>query len=157
MKLIPLNKGQFAQVDDQDFEHLKTFKWYFLKGSRNKTGYAYTRTPDRKTVYMHRLITGEKEKQVDHRDHDGLNNQRFNLRVASDSQNKANKAAPAGSSRFKGVVWNKGRSKWQAQIKVNKKRRYLGLFVSEEEAAKAYQSAASEMFGEFACFQKAFN
>jgi hypothetical protein len=72
------------------------------------------------------------------------------LRLANDSQNCMNKQKFRGSSKYKGVSWNKRLSKWEAQIQLNKKKTYLGMFSSEEAAANAYDSKALELFGEFA-------
>jgi hypothetical protein len=97
---------------------------------------------------MHTLITGWVK--VDHKDRNGLNNQKINLRETDSTHNQANQRAVRGTdSRFKGVCWS-GYS-WRADIRVNRKRTYLGSFASEEAAARAYDTAAVEKFGEFAC------
>lgn len=86
-----------------------------------------------------------------HRDCDGLNNQRYNLRLATHLQNCHNKAiGPRNTSGYKGVVWDKGCQKWRAQLHSNGKNYYLGLFVCKEAAARAYDAKAIELFGEFA-------
>ncbi len=100
---------------------------------------------------MHRLIMGCREK-VDHRDNDGLNNQRYNLRKSTDQQNCANRQKTRGSSQFKGVV--RDRNAWQAYIKVNGVKKNLGRFKDEFDAAQAYNFAALEAFGEFARMNK---
>ena len=89
---------------------------------------------------------------IDHIDWNGLNNQSSNLRLCSTSQNGANKRKNEGkySSQFKGVTWFKLANKWKADIQCNKKVFTLVLFISEEEAARAYDKRAQELFGEFA-------
>lgn len=107
------------------------------------------------TQSMHRLLIPDVP-EVDHKDGDGLNNQRSNLRAATSAQNQANKRSilsvggrPA-SSRFKGLCWFARHQKWQVNIRVDKKRRFLGYFADEIEAALAYDAAAREAWGEFA-------
>ncbi len=98
---------------------------------------------------MHKLITGLPA--TDHRNGDGLDNQRSNLRPANAAQNNHNQRPQVGhSSRFKGVTWHKKVRKWQAAIKVCGKTHYLGCYVSEEEAAAAYAAAALAFQGEYA-------
>ena len=102
-------------------------------------------------LWMHRLIAdAPTDAVVDHKDGDGPNNQRYNLRICTQQQNARNRRKIGGTSRFKGVSQNKGRKNWRAQIRDNNRTIYLGSYSSEEEAAKAYDSAAKERFGEYA-------
>lgn len=107
---------------------------------------------DRKPYMLHRFILGVTDPKVlvDHRDRNPLNNRRSNLRFASASQNAANRRKNTHSSRFLGVTWDKTRRKWRAQILDNGKYRNLGRFTDEKLAARAYDDAAREVFGEFA-------
>jgi hypothetical protein len=104
------------------------------------------------TQKMHRLILGiaDPKLDVDHRDGDGLNNCRSNLRVATRQQNGSNQRKRANSNTYKGVCFDKSRNRWLAGIKVNYKRINLGRFESEIEAAQMYDVAAKELHGEFA-------
>jgi hypothetical protein len=102
-------------------------------------------------IYLHRFIMGAGEDQiVDHKDNDGLNCQRYNLRVTTVDKNNKNRRSFIGSSRYKGVSWNKRLSKWIARIANNGKDIYLGAFEDETEAAIAYDRAATERHGEYA-------
>ena len=154
MKEIPLTQGKVALVDDDDFEWLSQFKWYAVKFGR--TFYAVRQAPrvngKQRTIWMHREVLGLKpgDPRVDHRDGDGLNNQRMNLREATHRQNMMNSRGRSGSSRFKGVDWDKRAKKWRARISVNGKKKHLGYFIDEEEAARAYDEKAKKIFGEFA-------
>jgi hypothetical protein len=160
MKLIPLTQGLFAKVDDADFEWLNEMKWRAMgKKSNHNCYYAITGdcNPKRgqKTILMHRLIMKATDGvEVDHRDNNGLNNQRYNLRVSTHAENLRNQKIQANnkSSKFKGVSFfgaNKS-NPWTAQIHFHKKKIHLGYFKFESDAAKAYDEKAKELFGEFA-------
>ena len=157
MRTIPLGgkraAGRVALIDDEDFELITQYRWHLFETARHgRPSGPYARW---RHVFMHTLITGWP--QVDHADHDGLNNQRSNLRPATVRQNKANQRqrSDARSSQFKGVHWRKrqpGRkySYWVARIMVKGQSRTLGYFHTEEEAARAYDAAALAAWGEFA-------
>ena len=157
MKEIVLSKGKdVALVDDEDYEWLSQFKWYLLtSGVHTKLKYAFTKSKnDYKAgaVAMHRLIMNAAKGQiVDHKDRDGLNNQRSNLRFASATQNQHNRpGSPLSSSKYKGVYWSDENNGWVASISVDYKNLVLGTFNVEEEAALAYDRKAREVQGEFA-------
>jgi len=155
MKQIPLTQGQFALVDDEDFEELKKHKWYaykskytFYAGRKLRLG-----VNKRQIIVMHRQILGleDPKMQGDHIDWNGLNNQRHNLRIATNSQNVRNvRPNKNTSSKYKGVNWEKRDNVWRAQIQCDKRKIYIGSYKDEIEAAKAYDKKAKELFGEFA-------
>ncbi len=101
---------------------------------------------------MHRLVADTPLNLVcDHINHDGLDNRRGNLRLCTRLQNSRNRLPRrGGSSKYKGVTWNKRRKKFMAEIRVNQKYQYLSYFENEIDAAKAYDKKAKEFFGEFA-------
>lgn len=141
-----------ARVDDEDYPLVASRSWCLSSSPTSTVLYAVTgrRVAGKsRNIKMHHLITGAVG--IDHIDGNGLNNQRANLRVATKSQNGANRGAVAGtSSQYKGVVWYKRDSCWQAAIRFENRNRHLGYFADELAAALAYDAAARSLFGEFA-------
>jgi NTP pyrophosphatase (non-canonical NTP hydrolase) len=142
---------QVVLIDADDRELVGEHSWHLLKvpGVHRTRYYAAATTwVDGKpgSILMHNLIMGAKG--IDHIDGNGLNNTRTNLRVATASQNQGNsqKTARKTSSKYKGVAWYKNYGKWRVALA----RQFLGYFTSEEDAAKAYDAAAREKWGEFA-------
>jgi AP2 domain/HNH endonuclease len=149
---LQLSNGSVALIDAIDYESVSQYTWYATKTRATGKLYAATHYSVNRVIYMHRFITGASEHEdVDHVNHDGLDNTRANLRKCTRTQNNANarKLAPA-SSQFKGVTWDAARSKWKAQIALNHLKINVGRFDSELEAATAYDAAAKRYFGEFA-------
>jgi len=153
MKLIPLTQGQFAIVDDEDYEYLSQWKWYAHKNPRGYYAVRASRTPPgRKRVHLHREILNPPDgMDCDHINGDGLDNRRCNLRVCTRAENARNQQPQDGySSRFKGVTRIKQTGKWRVRVKVDGRSTHLGYFTDEIEAARAYDRAARELHGEFA-------
>jgi hypothetical protein len=153
MKKIPLSQGKFALVDDADFEALNQYKWCTNK--IKNTFYALRNTRQagvKKTIMMHReIMQTPKGMDTDHRDGDGLNNQRSNLRICTHSENLRNvKKDKDNTSGFKGVSWHSGAKKWKASIMTDGKETYLGIFTLKVDAYKAYCEACVKYHGEFA-------
>jgi hypothetical protein len=153
---IPLRGGLIALVDEVDAELVAGYRWRAVKIKHCFYARTQLREPGWPCVYMHRLLLAvPRGVCVDHINHDGLDNQRANLRVCSKAQNLANarkRISPRGThSDFKGIIFIGRLQKWRAQISFQKVRRYLGHYSSEVEAARAYDRAARETFGDFAC------
>jgi hypothetical protein len=143
MKLIPLTQGKFAQVDDEDYDFLMQWKWHVQK-SRN-TFYAVRGGG----ILMHRVImSADNFKLIDHKDRDGLNCQKTNLRHCTLSQNQANRFSH-GSSKYLGVLI-RNEKYYISQITKNGKGIYIGCFKNEIDAAISYDKKAKEVHGEFA-------
>jgi hypothetical protein len=144
VKEIPLVNGRgVAIVDDEDFDLLSQHRWYLKKGKR--TSYALTYIAGR-GKYMHRLLRPEVH-IVDHKDGNGLNNQKENFRACTSGQNQTN-SAPRFGRRFKGVYRERGQ--FYAAIRRDGRLRRLGSYATEEEAARRYDQAALIAWGEFA-------
>jgi hypothetical protein len=146
VKRIPLGDGQYAYVDAADYEWLSKYNW------RLQNGYAARRDKTR-TTYMHNEIMKPPQgMMVDHANHNKLDNTRANLRNCTRQENTQNNRKHMGSSsRFKGVGYNTQRGKWFSKIYFEGQRVWLGYFEDEAEAGQAYDRAAVERFGEFAC------
>jgi hypothetical protein len=148
MKQIMLTKGYFALVDDSDYEVLVKHNWHVA--IRKNKAYAVRGIFDsgkRDVIYMHREIMSPPEgMELDHRNGNGLDNQRGNLRVCTRIQNTQNiRLNSNNKSGYKGVYYNDAcRRKWIAAINHNKKAYYLGCFATPEEAALAYNQKALE-------------
>jgi len=153
MKLIPLTQGKFAQVDDWWFYELTQFKWYAHKSADSATFYArrnITISPNKQiTIFMHNIIMATPDGlEVDHIDHNGLNCLEENMRNCTHLQNMMNHIS-VGKSPYLGVSYHKG-TLIRATIKLSGKCKHLGYFKTEEDAARAYDKKAKELFGEFA-------
>ncbi len=145
MKKIPLTQGQFALVDDADYEWLNQWRWYC-----DNKGYA-VRHVGKKAILMHRQIMNVLSKlEIDHKNRNRLDCQRNNLRICTRDDNRLNQTK-RGNQKYKGVRKVSKSKKYEARIQFNGKRISLGLFNNESEAAKAYDSKALELHGQFAC------
>jgi len=150
--IIPLRLGRRAIIQLNDYEQIK--KYFWVDRMIGKTIYAMASASINGTtisLYMHRVIlcppNGE---SIDHKNHNGLDNRRCNLRLCTRAQNAANRGLPKNNtSGFKGVYWN-GR-KFIAQCYMNSKVKYLGSFDNAKEAAISHNKAVMKIYGEFAC------
>lgn len=156
MRIIPLTQGKVALVDDADYDWLNKHKWCAHQDSHTFYAVREIRMAKNKqaTERMHRLILGLQpgdKRLTDHKDGNGLNNQRANLRICTTMQNQqSQRNLRVSTSKYKGVFWRRDTHRWRSQIRLNKKKIYLGCFDSEVDAAKAYDVAATEHYGEFA-------
>ena len=156
---IKLTRGYYAVVDDVDFELVNRFTWWAHVYSR---GYTYARhtcnlgklsgRQVNGTISMHRLLMRPLiGMEVDHIDHDGLNNRRANLRLCTRSQNAMNRVSRRNSlSKYKGVTRFTPKGKWIAYITVHGQQINLGGFKDEREAAIEYNKAAIQYHKEYA-------
>lgn len=155
VRFVPLTRGLFARVDAVDFADVSRWNWCATKSKRggyyamrNRSPEEIATTRKRAPILMHRYLMGDPSGSVDHRNRDGSDNRRRNLRNATSSQNGANSMARKGSSKFKGVFLSKGN--WNASLRKNYKTFHLGRFDTEEAAARAHDEAARRLHGEFA-------
>ena len=154
--MIPLTKGLLAIVDAVDADDMLRFRW--ISRQYRKTFYAARSVSlaggGRVMITMHRQILGfPAGLEVDHINMNGLDNRRANLRAASRAENSRNSGKPARllpTSSYKGVMFDRARSRWRASITLNGKNMFLGNFDREDEAAKHYDMASRSLFGRFA-------
>ena len=141
---LPLTQGKVSVIDFADLEKVGRVKW-----CAHRDGHVFyaVRKCGGRMKSLHREIL-KVSGRVDHKDGDGLNNTSANLRTCTAKQNRMNQHSVIGRSSFKGVHLHRG--KWTARIQIDGKRKHLGYFPSEQEAAVAYDIAAKHRFGEFA-------
>jgi len=156
MKQIPLTQGKFALVDDCDFERVNQFKWYAIRMNKGKELF-YARRHitvygKDKMQYLHRFLLGitNSKIKVDHKDGNGLNNIRSNIRLATQSQNLQNRGSQNNSeSKYKGVCFDNFTKSYRMQITINGKT-IRSRHKNEIDAAKEYDRMAKILHGEFA-------
>lgn len=138
--LIKLTQGQFAIVDEQDFCNIVKYKWWVFKSKSPNSHRCYAQGwVDGKQIFMHNLIMGTKE--IDHRNHNGLDNRRNNLRKVTRSQNAFNQEKINGTGIFVGITWYPPYQKWRAKAA----NRTIGYFDDEIQALKARQSYLTKL------------
>jgi hypothetical protein len=143
-------------IDDEDYDYVSKFNWHIyrctFRGKKARTFYAVA-CINGVTIRMHRLLLGLNDPKilVDHKDHDGLNNQRDNLRIASAQQNQFNmRPFKSNKTGFKGVSYNKKDKRYAVFLKVGRKNTFFGNFKTPIEAASKWNELARQHHGEFA-------
>lgn len=154
MKRIQLSQGLHATVDDEDFDWLSKYKWFVVicggNGGCQRYKYAMRRN-GKKHILMHReILKPGTNELVDHKDGNGLNNQRANLRKCDRSQNAANTRSKKNAAKYPGCSYSKARKKWRAHVRVRGVRKCVGEFDDPDQAVAAYRNARAIEFGEFA-------
>lgn len=146
---IPLGRGYTAIIDTDDVDLVRGIRWTAVKSDHRV--YAYSNTSAYKGMLHRLIVNAPKGVDVDHWDGEGLNDRRSNLRIATRSENMVNvPLRSSNTSGYVGVSWHRGAAKWRSAIKKNGRQIHLGFFASAEEAARAYDVKARELFREFA-------
>lgn len=150
MKKIKLTQNKYALVDDEDFDRLNQYRWqaelnghvWYAKRRDNKNN---------KNIKMHRVIMKTPDGvKTDHMDRNGLNNQKSNLRICTDSENAWNRKKRIDNiSGFKGVSYHRKTNKWQARIMINGTDFYLGLFTTKLKAYEKYCKVSVKYHGKY--------
>lgn len=146
---IELTQGKKAIVDDE-FAHLRNWKWRFSGGYAARSFTASFK--NRKGMFLHHCIIGKPLNgfQVDHINGNVLDNRKDNLRIVSareNMQNSKSRREGGNSSKLIGVTWWKPTKQWRAQIYIDRRKRHLGLFITEEDAHRAYLFALGKNKG----------
>lgn len=151
-RTIPLAGGREAIVDVADYDALSLRRWIGIKKQNIMYACGLSRINGKKIIVeMHNVIMNSDKMRVDHKNGNGLDNRRCNLRIATKAQNDWNRGRQKNNkSGFKGVYWRKDRLKWSVEIKANRERLCLGVFTDVIEAARAYDQAALKYHGDFA-------
>jgi len=157
VKEIVVNSPKYGQkiilIDSEDYELVSKYKWTIWSHGKSGTLYATTNF-NGETHLLHRFILGLKKHSKfigDHKDGNGLNNCRSNLRICTQKDNSKNqKVSKLSVTGFRGVHWYKAYSCYMVQITVNYQKIFIGYFKDKIEAAKAYNEVASKHHGEFA-------
>lgn len=148
MKEIKLTKGRVALVDDEDYESVVSEGSWCLTGDGK---YAYRRINGKPKTLHRFLMSPGQGIYVDHRNGDGLDCRRSNLRLATPGQNNENRGIQSNNAcGYKGVTATKHGYRWRAILRTKGRRIHLGYFDSKEEAARAYDEAAKKYHAEFA-------
>lgn len=151
-RLVPLTQGKHAIVDSSDFDLVSGLTWQYSTHGYAVHSYHDRQTKKRKSISMHRLILGVSDRSIhiDHISGNGLDNRRSNLRTCTHTENHFNRHRPYGKSRFLGVSFSDKEDRWTASLKAYLRQYWLGYYETEEDAARAYDSAAKYYQGRFA-------
>lgn len=152
MTEIPLTTGGVALVDDADAERVLQWSWYGgTEGLPNGAKRTYAKRTAKPSVRMHRFIlSAAPGTRVDHKDGNGLNNQRWNIRFCTPRQNAQNRARQSNNgSGVPGVWWISALNRWEAGIRVNGHNKYLGYFTDFQAAVASRKAAEVLYFGDF--------
>lgn len=157
MREVPLCHNHAVFVDDDDYKEVLKYSWYILKSPTGDSVVRSVKTMNGMTLqrlsqFVLGVAPGEAMgRQIDHKNGNIFDNRKENLRFCNHSQNQMNSKKHVGtSSKYKGVHYFKRARRWQAYIMKDYKRKHLGYFSDETVAAKAYDNAAKELFGDFA-------
>lgn len=145
---LPISNGRYVTlIDDEDEAWVTQWKWH--GHPTNRTVYVQRSYP-KPTLLLHRaLLDAPRHLQVDHRDTNGLNNQRSNLRLATSGQNAANRRFKPGASGVRGVIFHQRSQRWRATILGGAQKRTVGAFRTFDEAVAARLAAEVEYYGDF--------
>jgi len=153
MKTIHLSQNKKTKVDDNDYQKLSQFRWYYNGRYAARSG---RKGGKKVNVYMHReILACPKSKVIDHISGDSLDNRKVNLRCCTHAENFRNQGiSKHNTSGAKGVVWNKRNKNWNARITVDRKRIHLGCFNDKVTAIKQYNLAAKKYHEQYARINK---
>jgi len=152
---IELTQGKSTLVESQDMPLVTVFSGWYANQARNDVWVAVSSNLETRAKMSRVILDAPDDMEVDHINHNTLDNRRSNLRLVSRSENLMNRRKWANcSSRYKGVSWEEKYQKWRARISLDGKLTHLGYFDDEAEAASAYNEAAEQHYGELVHLNK---
>ena len=145
-KEIQLSQGKVALVDADDYDNLCKYKWHAVKSPKRKNYWRACRVENYKTISMHsEILQVPDDKFIDHINHNPLDNRKANLRECTITQNNWNTRPYGKTSNYKGVYWHTRNKRWRATVWKDGRQIFLGNFVDEHDAARAYNKAVLEL------------
>lgn len=153
MKEIQLTQGKTALVDDADYLYINQFKWFAKQHTKGGVWYATRgrrvsgkRVEDKMETFIIQVPNGM---IIDHKDGNGLNNKKDNLRASTRSENARN-CKTYGRSKYTCVSWSETHQVWVVRVTMDGKRKFIGTFKNELEAAIIANISMRKYYGKFA-------
>ncbi len=154
MKKIKLSQNKYALIDNEDYDRINQWSWYYHTGYARRCIYPYGRGKTI-TLFLHRIVFNRKkwrgDEEVDHINGNTLDNRKKNLRICSRAENMMNQKNlhKKSYSGIRGIHWDKNYQKWSVHIKIGGIQKYFGSFETIQQARKVHKKEVVGLFGKF--------